>query len=488
MGGLALAVLATGRSRSAVPALAAAVIALLVFDPGLASDAGFALSVLATAGLLLIAPGWAAALRRRGVPAGCAEALAVPAAAQVACAPVIAAISASVSLAAVPANLLAAPAVAPATMLGVGATLLAPVSSVAAQYAAWLGSWPARWLIWLAHVGARVPAGSLPWPGGAVGGLLLAGVLLVAVVLVRRRVVRRVTLVVMVAAMVGAVPVRMVWPGWPPAGWLLVACDVGQGDSIVLPAGHGAAVVVDTGPTPGSVDTCLRGLGVDRIALLVLTHFHADHVGGVSGVLRGRSIAAIVVPAFSEPAVGSAAVRSLGRAAGIPVTVTAPGTTYVTDGLQLNVLAPVRELRGTHSDPNNNSLIIMASLAGRTVLLTGDAEQEEQATVLAAGPRAGLRADVLKVPHHGSAYQDQAFLAAVAPRVALVSVGRDNDYGQPTRSTLARLGDAGARLLRTDLAGDLAVELFKKDTDILGHLGPGHPLHHTHRASEHGIQ
>ena len=81
-------------------------------------------------------------------------------------------------------------------------------------------------------------------------------------------------------------------PGWPPRGWVLVACDVGQGDGLVLDAGDGAAVVVDTGPDPTLVDGCLRRLGVRRVPLVVLTHFHADHVGGLAGVLRGRRVGA----------------------------------------------------------------------------------------------------------------------------------------------------------------------------------------------------
>ncbi|HET6212256.1 MAG TPA: ComEC/Rec2 family competence protein, partial [Micromonosporaceae bacterium] len=162
MGGLGLVGLATARQRAAVPALCATVAVLVIADPELASDAGFALSVLATAGLLLLAPNWRDALRRRGVPPGVAEALAVPAAAQVACAPVIAAISGTVSLVALPANLLVVPAIAPATVLGVAAAVLSPVWPAGAAAAAWLGQWPARWLVTVAGYGADLPAGAVP--------------------------------------------------------------------------------------------------------------------------------------------------------------------------------------------------------------------------------------------------------------------------------------------------------------------------------------
>jgi len=113
-------------------------------------------------------------------------------------------------------------------------------------------------------------------------------------------------------------------------------------------------------------------------------------------------------------------------------------------------------LHGTNSDPNNNSLVLQARLHGETVLLPGDAETEEQDELLSHLGAAAVRADVLKVAHHGSAYQEPRFLDAVAPAVALVSVGRDNDYGHPNASLIARLARGGARVLRTDQSGDLA--------------------------------
>ncbi|RLP75906.1 competence protein ComEC, partial [Micromonospora sp. BL4] len=274
MGAIGLAALAAGRPRAALPALAAAVTVLVLADPELAGDAGFALSVLATGGLLLLAPRWRDGLRRRGVPAGLAEALAVPAAAQLACGPVVAGISGTVSLVAVPANLLAVPAIAPATVLGVLAATLSPLWPAGAEFVAWLASWPAWWLVVIAHQGARLPAGTLPWPGGVWGALLLAGLTVALLVAVRRPVVRRLVAVVAVAALLGSLPVRLVAAGWPPSGWVVVACAVGQGDALVLPVAAGRAVVVDAGPEPAAVDGCLRRLGVREVPLLVLALIH----------------------------------------------------------------------------------------------------------------------------------------------------------------------------------------------------------------------
>ena len=455
MAAIGLIALATGRTRAAVPALGAAITVLVVLDPDLAGDAGFALSVLATGGLLLLAPRWRDAMRRRGVPAGVAEALAIPAAAQVACAPVIVMLSGSVSLTSVPANLLAVPAVAPATVLGVVATLASAVWPPGAAFVAWVAHWPAWWLVLVARYGADVPAGSVPWPAGVVGALLLAGLTVVAIVAFRHRVARRLAAVVTAAIVVGALPVRMLAAGWPPTGWAVVACAVGQGDMLVLPAAAGAAVVVDTGPDPAAADRCLKRLRVRAVRLLVVTHFHIDHTGGVDGVFRGRTVDAVVTPDWAEPAGGRELV--LRAAAAVPVAAVAVGWRYDVGELRLAVIGPPYPLSGTRSDPNNNSLILMARVGAMSVLLTGDAEDEEQRAILDRLGVPALRADVLKVAHHGSSYQEEAFLDAVAPAVALVPVGVDNDYGHPNPSVLARLARGGARVLRTDVDGDLAV-------------------------------
>jgi competence protein ComEC len=237
---------------------------------------------------------------------------------------------------------------------------------------------------------------------------------------------------------------------------VLVVCSVGQGDMAVLPVGEGRAVVVDTGPDPAAADRCLRRLGVRIVPLLVLSHFHADHVGGLDGVLRGRTVAGLATTHWPEPAAGREAVQRAAGARGIPVAPPGPGWIFTMGGVELSILGPPYPLSGTRSDPNNNSLVLRARLRGVTVMLAGDAEEEEQRALLDRHGATALRADVLKVAHHGSAYQEPPFLDAVGPAVALVSVGVDNDYGHPNPALLARLARGGARVLRTDVDGDIA--------------------------------
>lgn len=456
MGALGLVALATGRNRAALPGLAASVAALILYDPQLATDIGFSLSVFATGGLLLIAPHWRDALRARRVPAGLADAVAVPAAAQVACAPLIAGFTGTVSIVAVPANLLAVPAVPAATVLGVGAAVMSPVWPGGAAFLAWLASWPARWLIFVAERGAAAPASVAAWPAGVWGGLLLAAISGGALVALRHRTSRLVAVVAVVAVFVGVAPVRLVTGGWPPTGALLVACDVGQGDGLVLPLGAGRGIVVDSGPEPTAIDSCLRRLGVTDVSLLVLTHFHADHVGGIDGVFDGRRVEAILTSPFPQPPEGYREVVTAAATHRVPMSAPVLGEVFVIGSARLTVLGPVARLVGTRSDPNNNSLVIRVDEAGVRILLTGDAEIEEQIEVLATDGAGALRADVLKVPHHGSAYQSPAFLAAVAPTVALVSVGAINPYGLPSAVTINRVSSGGARVMRTDIDGDIA--------------------------------
>nr|WP_179665564.1 ComEC/Rec2 family competence protein [Nocardioides panaciterrulae] len=465
MGSIGLVAMGVDGRERGTRALGVALVVLLLVDPALAVAPGFALSVLATAGILLLAPGWRDALAC-WLPRWIAEAVAVPAAAQLACTPLVAAISGQVSLVAVAANLAAAPPVGPATVLGLAGGLLGLAWAPLGRVAGTLASWCVAWIVLVAHHGAGLPSATVDWGTGAValavlsvGSLVLAGV---APVLLRRRSTGVACGVVLVLAVAGRLPAP--WAaGWPPAGWVLVACDVGQGDALVLNAAPGAAVVVDAGPDPAPVDRCLDRLGVTRVPLLLLTHFHADHVDGISGVLDGHPVGAVETTRLQDPPQGVREVTDAAAGAGLTPLAAPYGVTRRIGDVTLQVLWPLPDSPvagpGDGSTANEASVVLLVAVRGMRLLLAGDVEPEGQARLAAMLP--GLQVDVLKVPHHGSRYQDLPFLLSLGARLDLVSVGADNDYGHPAASTIAALAGTGARVLRTDLDGDLAVVVHR---------------------------
>lgn len=448
----------SGSAGRGIRTLSAGVLVLLLVDPWLAVSIGFALSAAATAGILLLGPPLRDGLAR-WMPGWAAEALAVPFAAQVACTPLVAVVSGQVSVVAVVANLLVAPVVGPATVLGLAGGVVEVVWPWGGQVLGHLlgrgAGLCADWIVLVAHRSAALPGAGIGWPRGRVGiGLLTLLCVVVAwgaPAFARSRARTLCVVGVMLLGLFRPLPAF----GWPPAGWVLVACSVGQGDGLVLRTGPHAGVVVDTGPEPGLMDRCLRRLGIRQVPVVVLTHFHADHIGGLAGVLRGRSVGEIDVTSFREP---EPAARDVDELAGdVPVRVPALGEVRNAGEVTWQVLGPVRPPTSVDPDagPNNASLMLLVQVRGVRILLTGDAEPEEQRAVERAVH--DLRVDVLKVPHHGSGNQDAGFLGGLSARLAVISVGKDNAYGHPSAKTLDLLRGAGMTVGRTDLRGDVAV-------------------------------
>ena len=458
MGTVALFALGADGRRRGARALGVAVVVLLLVQPALAVQPGFALSVLATAGIVLLAPSWRDAMAR-WLPRWAAEAIAVPAAAQLACTPVVAGLSGQVSLVAVAANLAVAPVVGPATVLGLGAGLVGLVLPAAGRLLGTLAGWCVAWIVTVATRGAALPTAALDWGSGALAlgvlSLLVVSIALAGPVLLRRPVTGVGCCLLLTFVML----VQSPSPGWPPPGWVLVACDVGQGDALVLNAGAAAAVVVDSGPDPVAIDRCLDRLGVEEVPLVVLTHFHADHVDGLSGVFDDRRVGAVETTTLLDPPGGVREVESVAASAGLVPSPAPYGEAREVGAVTLQALWPAPGAPttgpGDGSTANEASVVLLAEVRGVRILLTGDIEPEGQAALARSWP--GLRVDVLKVPHHGSRYQEEPWLLSLGARIALVSVGADNDYGHPADAALEPLEDAGTRVLRTDLDGDLAV-------------------------------
>lgn len=491
MAAFALTGVAIGRPSQSVPALAASVVGLLVVDPWLARSFGFALSAAATAGLVL----FAAPLAARLAPwtgDGAAFALAVPLAAQAACGPVLVLLDPSVSTVSVLANLLAAPALVPATVLGLVATVLAPWLPPVAGVVAWAASGATWWIAAVARWCAAFPGATVPWLGGPTGAVLLAAVTVLVLWAVLRRTpgpgwpgswratvrsgvrealvahqgqrTRARFVVLLAAASVAALVValavpRLVARSGIPADWQVAACDVGQGDALALRTGPASAVVVDVGPDGSAAGRCLDELGVTRVDLLVLSHFHADHVGGLGPVLAGREVTAALVSPVPEPAAGAVATRATLGAAGVPVRVARSGDQGTAGSLAWQVL-----LAGAGEGANDSSVVLAVRTAGLDVVLLGDLEDAGQAELI---PLAG-RADIVKVAHHGSAVQSRVLAERLRPSVALVSSGRDNEYGHPTDKALGLYAGVGAAVVRTDECGTVALTVRDGEVSLAG--------------------
>jgi competence protein ComEC len=527
MGVVGLVGIGLGRPSRALPALAAVVVVLLVLDPWLARSYGFVLSSVATAALVL---GTQPLARRLAPWVGNvpAFALAVPLAAQLACAPVLVLLDPSIATYAVPANLVAAPALVPATVLGVLATLVAPWFPWGGAALAWPAGLASWWIAVVARFFAGLPGARLPWLGGPGGAAALALLTLAALVLVwrwrrvaglvglrtpwsrgsgwphtwrvavragvraafsarRRRATWRIVAACAGLAVATSWCLVLAWPRWiAPAGrdvppdWEVAACDVGQGDGLVVRTGAGRGLMIDVGPRGEAAARCLDELGVARLDLLVLTHFHADHVGGLGAVLDGRRVDRVLVSGVGDPAEQAAWVLDDLSDRGTPVEVATPGLTGALGDVSWEVLqtGPVRSealaggrpaLVDVEGGANDASVTLLVRTASLTLVALGDLEDAGQEsldrTLRTRGDVTGV--DVVKVAHHGSRVQSARLAATLSPAVAIISSG-ENTYGHPTDEALDLYRGVGAVMLRTDRCGTFALVVREGDLAVAG--------------------
>ena len=270
------------------------------------------------------------------------------------------------------------------------------------------------------------PAGRWAWRSAAVAGLLLA-------------------LVVAWRSAPGDAPPL-------PNGLRITVLDVGQGDAILLQVPEGA-ILVDQGPPEADVAGQLEGLGVHRLVALVLTHPQRDHIGGAADVIAELEVGAVLDPRIPAESEDHDAAVAAAREHGVRIVTARAGQRLRVGALRLEVLWP--DGPGTPGDdPNNHAVVLVATYGRIDALLTADAEGN--VTV----PLSPQPVEILKVAHHGSADSAlPALLELADPEIALVSVGRDNDYGHPTPSAMAALtGFAGLDVYRTDLDGRVTIE------------------------------
>ncbi len=457
MGIVALTSVGSGATGGrAIRHLCVAVLVLLTIDPWLSLSWGFALSVTATAGLVLLAGPWAKCLAA-WLPRWLAEVIAIPLAAQCATEPVVVLLSGQLSIVGVVANVLVAPFIAPATIMGFLATGLSLGGVFVGRVAAVPAGWCCNAIAWIARCCSHLPGARFSWPAGVLPWLVLVGIILLWLVLAPQILCRRWACLVLIGGLVLALIHSPYQPGFPPENWSIVVCDVGQGSAAVGRIAKHEAVVFDVGPEPRSVLACLSQLSITAVPVVVLSHDHADHTGGLEAVVS-RFHPQLVI--FS-PTASNQRDRLIKQCKGAEVVLgyrglelrLGTGVLEVVSVFQQAVQQSADLGTGESAVENDGSLVVQWTSASVSTLITGDIEQAAQQEALPLLHST----DVVLVAHHGSGHMLPEFYQGTHAQLAIISVGKDNDYGHPAAATLRAVHDAGMAVARTDYSGSIAV-------------------------------
>ena len=478
----ALAVFA-GRGRASSALLCLCVIVLLVYDPWFSVESAFQLSVSATIGIVLIGTRLKTYFSQ-WLPGFPASVLALAVAAQLFVTPVLLPVAEGVTLYSIPANILAGPLLPFATVPGTLAAVLSTTLPWVSTALLWLAGVPAAGIAVIGYAAAAMPQALVPWPEGA-AGWALAGLYVAAAIVVCRMVIDSSFRTagfgkLLVAAAAGSL-VALILPltgimgalggQGLPEHWRFALCDVGQGDMLVVRTHHRAAIVVDAGEEPELAGECLDSLEVEQVEILMVTHEHRDHYGGVSGVDEAAEVGQILYSGSSGWSVLDAVEELDGSRLAMPASRAQTGQSAVhAHGYPASW--KVWSAADYHPNPNNNSLVVEFALwetaepAGAVgsannplrLLALGDLEEDVAGLLLARDALPG-RSEVIKVAHHGAANGGTEVLEHTQPAAALIGVGEENSYGHPADEILETLEGIGASIYRTDLHGTVAFSL-----------------------------
>ncbi len=461
---------AAGRESTSWNALAAAAIVVTALAPASLTSVSFALSFSCVAAIFAFAKPIAEALESIGAPHLVREALAVAFATQLGTWPLTASAFLVIAPYAPLANALVVPIVGVAMLGGFVTLALAPIPMLAG-IAANVETSFVDWIVAVVRVVASLPLAHVvatpppPWTIAVYDGALVVA----AIALHHGRTKRAIAIVACGSAL-------CLWPPRVPNHDLrIVAIDVGQADALLIRTPTGHAYLVDAGgrlergPQVAGASSSeeigerivvpfLIRNGIHHLDAVLLSHPHGDHAGGLAPVLRTLGASGFADSGQTYPGHAYQDALDIARERGIPLWEPRGGDVWRTsDGVTFRFYGPTSPyITGSRSDINSNSLVFRLEYGHFRMLFTGDAGAETEQRILAQHD--DLRAAVLKVGHHGSAYgTTQAFLDAVAPSVAIVSVGRDNLFGHPAPSTIEALRNRGIKIYRTDRDGAITV-------------------------------
>jgi len=378
----------------------------------------------------------------------------------------------------------------PANLAVIPLTQVLMPAAAAAVGLGYISATLAKPAVWISGIALEGIAGTVHWLGGSqVAGtsiadlrvampsvaMILTSIAALALAMLAAQILRSrlvafasVALLFVVAGWIAFVPSR---PQLRAGVMEMTAIDVGQGDSILLVTPEGRALLIDAGGLPHwmhsdfdigeqVVSSYLWNRGIEHLDVVVITHPHADHLGGMPAVMANFHPRELWV-SIDKPVGELAPVVAQAQRAGMDVSVKKDGDTFDYGGVHFHMLAPGRDQITGSMRPNDDCLVFTATFGGTTALLEGDAERPVEERVVEEHPEAML----LKVAHHGSASATSArLLSTVHPRYAVISVGVRNVYGHPRREVLERLQQAGVKTYRTDAEG--AVSFYLDGTSV----------------------
>lgn len=456
-----------GRATAATHALGWSMVFLVSVDPWLAADFAFALSVLATAGLVILGPPLFERLKSL-MPVWLALAISVTAAAQIYTLPVLLLLQPGLPTYSILANLLVEPVVAPVTILGISAAVVSPWLPWLTAALSWTASVGTFWIEQVSREMVEWPGVRTAWPAGVLGVILTVVFAwgITEWLRVRARWALMASLTALAVAAGWVLPSQWQLANWPTRDWHIAACDVGQGDAFAVRSG-GATALVDVGPDPRKLNDCLLRLEIERIDLLVLSHFDFDHAGAIEG-LRVPVTTAVISGFTDDRALKQTALNQL-DALNAEVVVGTPGLAGRLGEMTWQVLSSGSA--ESLVDPNDASVVALFESSEFAFLTLGDLSEAGQLALLrgAMAEIGRLAGDqlVLKVSHHGSKDQSRRLHEVLRPSVSLISVG-PNRFGHPDSQLIEHLNSLGSAVYRTDLAGSVALSMRGSDFVVTG--------------------
>ncbi|MFM1825795.1 MAG: hypothetical protein RLZZ37_430 [Actinomycetota bacterium] len=462
MAAIVLISLLYGVFRQAINALLITICVALLLDPNLATSWGFSLSVFATFGLLFFTEPILKYLIKffPWLNQNLLMVFSVALAAQFSTMGLVAGFTGLISIWSVFANILVSPIVPFVTILGYLGLIISNLNTSLAIIFNLPASIFANWIVMVSHFFANKELSTIKISNGLLG-FLIANLILGLIIFLIKKFNILTIFSTLTLTLVFVMTIKFVFfnTNWPINNWQFAMCDVSQGDGLVMRDSNGKTVVVDVGPDGKLMTKCLKRLGIKQIDILLLTHFHLDHVEGLRDVLRNYEIKTVFTSWIKEPFEESKRVEQLLHPQRLNFLTS--GQNLQLGEIRLMCLWPTSEKMEIESVANNSSLVVLAEINNASILLTGDIEPPAQVAIRSMWEK--LQVDVIKIPHHGSKFQDDLFPEWSGARLALISVGAENSYGHPSNEAIKLYEKSKMKVLTSSSNGSISIRINKYD-------------------------